>query len=301
MRFKHFWELAEVYTAPLNIFLVLIGASYAQFQFDASLNVPFLIYTLIILSFHVTVNIFNNYMDYKNASEDHQYKQKSNIIGREHLSLTVVFRYFLFFMALSSVLGALLIWMTSIWLMIPGVVGFYIGLFYSAGPRPLNSLPIAETVTALASGYFIPLIALYVLVYQEPAFFNSSVMFNVLLVCLPLVLMMFNNLLANNTCDLEEDIVNDRKTLVYYIGKHRAVRILKFNFIVSFLLLPTLVVSDKAPWPVALLVLILPLLLRKLQPYFTKQDKQKTFPLVLMTMSVLMMGYPCLYLIGLFF
>lgn len=301
MRFKHFWELAEVYTAPLNIFLVLIGASYAQFQFDASLNVPFLIYTLIILSFHVTVNIFNNYMDYKNASEDHQYKQKSNIIGREHLSLTVVFRYFLFFMALSSVLGALLIWMTSIWLMIPGVVGFYIGLFYSAGPRPLNSLPIAETVTALASGYFIPLIALYVLVYQEPAFFNSSVMLNVLLVCLPLVLMMFNNLLANNTCDLEEDIVNHRKTLVYYIGKHRAVRILKFNFIVSFLLLPTLVVFDKAPWSVALLVLILPLLLRKLQPYFTKQDKQKTFPLVLMTMSVLMMGYPCLYLIGLFF
>ena len=301
MHFKHFWELAEVYTAPLNIFLVLIGASYAKFRFDVSLNWAFLVYTLIILSFHITVNIFNNYMDYKNASDEHQYKEKSNIIGRENLSLPLVFRYFLFFMALSSVLGFILVRMTSMWLAIPGVLGFYIGLFYSAGPRPLNSLPIAETVTSLASGYFIPLISLYVLVYQEPAHFTVKVVLNCLVVCLPLVLMMFNNLLANNTCDLEEDIVNKRKTLVYYIGKKYAVNVLKVSFIMSFLLLPVLALIGWAPWPVAILVLLLPKLFRQLKPYFSNQDKQTTFPLVLGTMSAVMVGYPVLFFIGLLF
>lgn len=301
MRFKHFWELAEAYTAPLNIFLIILGAAYAHFQFDVGLNLPFLVYTLTILLFHVAVNIFNNYMDYQNASEDHQYKQQTNIIGREGLSLTLVRRYFIVFMGLSSLLGLLLIQMTSLWLVFPGVIGFYVGLFYSAGPRPLNSLPIAETVTALASGYFVPLVALYVLTFATTGAFTARISLQFLVICLPLVLMMFNNLLANNTCDLAEDIVNKRKTLVYYIGKKRAVRLLKVSLVFSFLLLPQLVIVGWAPWTVLLLELLFPIAMRTLRPYFLLQDKKETFPLVLKTMSLVMVGYPCLFLLGLLF
>ena len=300
MRFKQFWELAEVYTAPLNIFLILLGATYAHFQYDVGLNLPFAIYTLTILMFHLAVNIFNNYMDYRKASDEHAYKEKTNIIGRDHLSLTVVRRYFIFFMTLATLLGFILIQLTSFWLLFPGILGFYVGLFYSAGPRPLNSLPIAETVTALASGYFVPLVALYVLLDPSSIPFTASMAGQFLVVCLPLVMMMFNNLLANNTCDLAEDIVNNRKTLVYYIEKERAVKLLKVSFIVSFLLFPVLVFLGWVPWPVLFLGLLLPYAMRKLQPYFSKQNKKTTFPIVLKTMSIVMVGYPCLFLLGLF-
>lgn len=301
MRFKQFWELAEVYTAPLNLFLILLGAAYAHFQYDVRLNIPFVIYTLTILMFHLAVNIFNNYMDYRNASDEHAYKEKTNIIGRDYLSLTVVRRYFIFFMLLSTLLGFILIQLTSFWLLFPGILGFYVGLFYSAGPRPLNSLPIAETVTALASGYFVPLVALYVLLDPSSIPFTASMAGQFLVVCLPLVMMMFNNLLANNTCDLAEDIVNNRKTLVYYIGKLRAVKLLKVNFIASFLLFPFLVLLGWIPWPVLGLGLLLPYAIRKLQPYFSSQNKKTTFPIVLKTMSIVMVGYPSLFLFGLLF
>lgn len=300
MRFKQFWELAEVYTAPLNIFLILLGATYGHFQYDVGLKLPFVIYTLTILMFHLAVNIFNNYMDYRNASDDHAYKEKTNIIGRDHLSLTVVRRYFIFFMMLATMLGFILIQMTSLWLLFPGILGFYVGLFYSAGPRPLNSLPIAETITAIASGYFVPLVALYVLIAPSSIQFTVGLAGQFLVVCLPLVLMMFNNLLANNTCDLAEDIVNNRKTLVYYIEKERAVKLLKVSFIVSFLLFPVLVFLGWVPWPVLALGLLLPYAMRALQPYFSKQNKKTTFPIVLKTMSIVMVGYPCLFLLGLF-
>lgn len=299
MRLKQFWELAEVYTAPLNLFLILLGGAYAQFQFGVSLNLPFILYTLTIVAFHLAVNIFNNYMDYQNASENHAYKQQTNIIGREKLSLKVVRCYFILFMSLSSFLGFLLVSMTSPWLLFPGFLGFYVGLFYSTGPRPLNSLPIAETVTALASGYLVPLVALYVLIFPSGELFTARMAFQFLLVCFPLVLMMFNNLIANNTCDLAEDIVNHRRTLVYYIGKAKAVRGLKGGFILSFLLLPVLVVFGFAPWPILLLGFWLPKLLRDLQAYVLVQDKQTTFPIVLKTMAVMMVGYPSLYFGGL--
>lgn len=299
MRLKQFWELTEVYTAPLNLFLILLGGAYAQFHFGVSWNLPFIIYTLTILAFHIAVNIFNNYMDYQNASDNHEYKQKTNIIGREKLSLKVVRCYFILFMALSSLLGFLLVSLTSSWLLFPGLLGFYIGLFYSTGPRPLNSLPIAEMVTALASGYLVPLVALFVLVFPSAELFTARMAFQFLLVCFPLVLMMFNNLLANNTCDLAEDIVNHRRTLVYYIGKERAVRWLKGGFILSFIFLPILVFFGLAPWPILLLSFLFPKLLRGLQAYLLVQDKQTTFPIVLTTMSVMMVGYPSLYFGGL--
>ncbi|MFC4696834.1 prenyltransferase [Enterococcus aquimarinus] len=298
MRFKQFWELAEVYTAPLNLFLILLGASYAQFQFDTNLNGPFVIYLFIILLFHVAVNIFNNYMDYQNASDDHSYKVKTNIIGREGLSLKTVRNYFYFFMTLSTLFGLWLVTLTSIWVVIPGIIGFYIGLFYSTGPRPLNSLPIAETITSLASGYLVPLVALYVLLASTQEPFTLAVALRFLLVCLPLVFMMFNNLIANNTCDLEEDIVNGRRTLVYYLGKKRATVFLKANLLISFLCLPLVVFLGLAPWTVLLLGLSLPKLMRGLTPYMALQDKQKTFPIVLKTMSVVMIGYPTLYFLG---
>lgn len=299
-KFKVLWELGEVYTSPLNLFLILLGVSFSTYHYNHTWNWRIILYVLIILFFHVAVNIFNNYMDYKNASDAHDYKVKSNIIGRENLNLTTVKKTFLFFLALASFFGLLLVWSTNLVLLGLGMLGFYVGLFYSSGPKPLNSLPIAETVTSLFSGFVIPLIGAYLCLYDQVDFSFHTIKL-IFFISLPMVVMMFNNLLANNTCDLEEDIVNGRKTLVYYLGKKKAVQLFKIVFIFNFLWLILLVYLKLAPFPILVLVLLFPKYWKSLSPYFEVQDKQKTFPVALKNMAAIMMLYPILYTIGVVF
>ncbi|MEG0749047.1 MAG: UbiA family prenyltransferase [Carnobacterium sp.] len=299
-KFKVLWELGEIYTSPLNLFLILLGVSFSTYHYNHTWNWRIILYVLTILFFHVAVNIFNNYMDYKNASDAHDYKVKSNIIGRENLNLATVKKAFLFFLALASFFGLLLVWSTNLVLLGLGVLGFYVGLFYSSGTKPLNSLPITETVTSLFSGFVIPLIGAYLCLYDQVDFSFHTIKL-VFFISLPMVVMMFNNLLANNTCDLEEDIVNGRKTLVYYLGKKKAVQLFKVVFVFNFLWLILLVCLKLAPFPILLLVLLFPKYWKSLSPYFEVQDKQKTFPVALKNMAAIMMLYPILYTIGVVF
>ena len=296
LSFKQLWELSEIYTAPLNLFIILLGYAIAKFQLDSLPSPAFFLFVLIIVMFHITVNIFNNYMDYKNAS-DENYKQQTNIIGRDHLDITFVRNLYLFSLAISFLLGLILVWNTNLVIGVLGIIGFYIGLFYSYGRRPLNSLPIAEALTGTASGFFIPVISYYLAVYQNHTL-TWSMIGKVFLISLPLVLMMFNNLLANNTCDLEEDIENHRKTLVYYLGKPLAVKVLLSVYAFSFIWLLVLVFTGLAPWTVLFLLLLFPKNWIQLKQYRAVQDKKKTFPIVLKAMSAIMVLYPGLYFIG---
>lgn len=162
--FKQFWELSEIYTAPLNLFIILLGVSLAHFWSVVSLSLPLFLFIGVLLSFHLAVNIFNHWMDFENAS-DENYKKYTNIIGRDGLSLPIVKKLFWFWFAFSLFLGSLLVFQTNLWIGILGLIGFYVGLFYSYGRRPLNSLPIAETLTSLASGFFISLLAYYLVTF----------------------------------------------------------------------------------------------------------------------------------------
>ena len=296
LTFKQFWELAEIYTAPLNLFIILLGYAIANFQLNSVPSPEFFLFVLIIVMFHITVNVFNHYMDYRNAS-DEKYKQQTNIIGRDHLDLRFVRNFYLGNLLISFLLGLVLVWRTNWVIGVLGIIGFYIGLFYSYGRRPLNSLPIAEALTGTASGFFITVVSYYLTVYQTHAI-TPAMIGNVFLISLPLVLMMFNNLLANNTCDLEEDIENHRKTLVYYLGKPAAVKVLLSVYVFSFLWLIVLVVAGLAPWTVLFLVFLFPKNWQNLKRYRALQDKRTTFPIVLKAMSALMVLYPVLYFIG---
>lgn len=296
LTFKQFWELTEIYTAPLNLFIILLGYAIANFQLNSVPSPEFFLFVLIIVMFHITVNVFNHYMDYRNAS-DEKYKQQTNIIGRDHLDLRFVRNFYLGNLLISFLLGLVLVWRTNWVIGVLGIIGFYIGLFYSYGRHPLNSLPIAEALTGTASGFFITVVSYYLTVYQTHAI-TPAMIGNVFLISLPLVLMMFNNLLANNTCDLEEDIENHRKTLVYYLGKPAAVKVLLSVYVFSFLWLIVLVVTGLAPWTILFLVFLFPKNWQNLKRYRALQDKRTTFPIVLKAMSALMVLYPVLYFIG---
>lgn len=295
MNGKIFWELSEVYTVPLNWFFIVQGIAFS-IQNDLRINVlSLLIYVIALSLFHIATNIFNHYMDYKNATDGHGYKEQTNIIGREQLSLKMVWNYFLFFLILSALLGLYLTYENGWRLLVFGVIGFCVGIFYSAGPKPINSMPIAESFSSLTMGFLIPLVTVYLNQPDVPIF--SKIYGQLFIVCLPLVICMFCCLLANNTCDLEEDVLNHRKTLVYYIGKPRAVSLLKYSYLFVFAWIIVLVLMKSLSAWILLILLLLPKGWKNLQKYFAVQDKQKTFPIVLKNFSIIVMIYPILNLI----
>jgi 1,4-dihydroxy-2-naphthoate octaprenyltransferase len=118
------------------------------------------------------------------------------------------------------------------------------------------------------------------LAFEGPEFFltgNLQAIFSVFLVSLPTVFLISNIMLANNTCDLEEDIVNHRFTLPFYIGKERAVLLFNLLMYLSYVIIALSVVLGYLH-PLMLAVFItFPLIKKNLNAYNQKQIKTETF------------------------
>lgn len=298
MSFKTLWELGEIYTTPLDWFLVLLGMAYSGYSQGSFFNWRILIFLVVLFLYHITMNIFNNYMDFKNAKDD-IYKKQTSTISKWGLSLKTVKRTFFIFLVISLFFGAILVFSTDSLVLILGLLGYYVGFGYSYGRRPINSLPIAETVPAVLSGFMIPILSAYLANYGAVKLTFHS-FGGMLIGFMPMFFCMFNNLLANNTCDLEEDIKNGRKTLVYYIGKKNSVNLLILVTCLSYVAIIVAVYFKQAPSLTLVLLLLFPITLKVLRPYFKQQIKKQTFPLVLKGMTLIMFGYPIVYLIGSF-
>ena len=84
-------------------------------------------------------------------------------------------------------------------------------------------------------------------------------------------------MLANNTCDLEQDILNHRYTLPFYIGKKRAVQLFNALVYMSYVVI-VLAVLLSLLHPILLLLLLTIIPMRKnLALYNNKQVKSETF------------------------
>ena len=65
-------------------------------------------------------------------------------------------------------------------------------------------------------------ITLHLESHHVELFMNLSELLVIVIVSIPLTMGISNIMLANNICDLDDDIVNHRYTLPIYIGKDRS-------------------------------------------------------------------------------
>ncbi len=109
-------------------------------------------------------------------------------------------------------------------------------------------MPLGEVFSGVTMGLGITFLAIYVnAADQGIAHFGFSgytltfemnvlLLLEILLVSLPCMLTIANIMLANNICDLEEDIANQRFTLPYYIGRKKCLNVISsalFAFVCS--------------------------------------------------------------------
>lgn len=213
MNFKVFAELIELKAKAASVFPFIMGFLYSWYHYQQIKPLYMLLFFISMLLFNMAVDILDNYMDYHNATDVHDYKEETNIIGRENLSLTLVRNMMIGLIVSSAIIGVYLASQTSWVILWLGMFSYFIGITYSAGPKPLSSLPVGEVTSGVTMGIVIPLICVYLNVFDILSF-DGQFIIQVAILSLPTALAISNLMLANNTCDVEEDVLNNRHTLV---------------------------------------------------------------------------------------
>lgn len=297
MTFKIFAELVELKAKTASIFPFLMGFLYSWYHYDQIYWGNMLIFFISMVLFNMAVDIMDNYMDYHNATDVHDYKHETNIIGREKLSLTLVRNMMWGFIIVSALMGIYLASQTSWVILWLGMFSYAMGIFYSAGPKPLSSLPVGEVTSGITMGIVIPLICVYLNIYDIVAF-DTQLILRVGLMSLPAAFSIANLMLANNTCDVEEDVLNNRHTLVSYIGKKRAVSLFRFLVIATFIAATLGVILKIVPLTLLLIWGIFPKIWKNTQAYSKEQIKSKTFPLAIKNLAMIVTVEVVLFFIG---
>lgn len=300
MTIKIFAELVELKAKTASIFPFLMGFLYSWYHYNQIYWANMLIFFISMVLFNMAVDIMDNYMDYHNATDVHDYKHETNIIGREKLSLPLVRNMMWCFIIVSALMGIYLASKTSWIILWLGMFSYAMGIFYSAGPKPLSSLPVGEVTSGLTMGVVIPLICVYLNIYDIVPF-DWHLIGSVTMMSLPAAFSIANLMLANNTCDVEEDILNNRHTLVSYIGKEKAVKLFQFLVIATFVSVTISVIFKIVPLTLLLLWLIFPKVWQNTLTYSKEQIKTKTFPLAIKNLAMVVSVQVILFFIGVLF
>ena len=294
-----FLELVEFKAKTASVLPFFIGLCYSWYNYQSIHILYVLIYFIAMFIFNMAVDILDNYNDYHHATDVHDYKEKTNIIGRENLSLQLVFRLMIGMIVLSALLGIGLSFVVGWPLLIMGLYCYLVGIFYSSGPKPLSSLPLGEFFSGFTMGFMISLICVYLNTY-ETFQWNAATLGGIFLISLPNTLWIANLMLANNICDVEEDEKNERYTLVHYLGKPRAIKLFVLFNVLALASLVLAVALKLAPiWMLATL-LVLPIIGKQINLFLREQNKQTTFICAIRILAIGAVAQVCSYLVGLF-
>jgi 1,4-dihydroxy-2-naphthoate octaprenyltransferase len=307
-----FLKLVEIQTKIASLFPFLLGALFSRTYFKSFNLVNTLIFFTAMLLFDMTTTAINNLMDYRKA-KDTTYKKEVNIIGQQTISEKVVIRLIIFMLSSASILGIWLVYQTTILLLFMGGACFIIGIFYTFGPVPISRMPLGEILSGLVMGFGIFFITVYIniessvlldLVLQGTTFLlvgNYLAIIKIAFVSLPTVFLIANIMLANNICDLNQDVGNHRYTLPFYIGKKNAVLLFNLLMYGSYVII-MLAVAFKLMHPVVLLILVTLIPIKKnLYEFNQEQIKEKTFSVAIKNISIFSVAEVLLLAVSLLF
>lgn len=300
MSIKIFFELVEIKAKTASVLPFLIGLCYSYYHYGQIHLGYVAIYFIAMFIFNMAVDILDNYNDFKKATDIHDYKEKTNVIGRENLSLVTI-RWMIISMILFS--AGLGIWLASqvgwplLWM---GLYCYLVGIFYSSGPRPLSSLPLGEFFSGFTMGMMISLITVY-LNASDIFQWQAQELLNIAVIALPNTMWIANLMLANNICDLEEDQNNNRYTLVHYLGKPKALKLFVLLNAIALISIGASVLLKIAPVTVLLSYLIVPFIWKQTNIFLQKQEKLVTFSTAIKILAIGSTVQVLTYFIGIIF
>lgn len=284
-----FLEFVELKTKVASVFPMLLGFLWSLYRYQQFNVINSILFVLAVISFDMCTTAINNTMDYRKAV-DLDYREEVNVLGKHQLDFNQMVAIILALLLGSSFLSLILVWRTDFALLPLGIICFLIGIFYTFGPLPLSRLPLGELFSGVTMGFGIFFLAVYI---QEPTdFLKTSWLWeagvvsvswsfretwNLLWMSLPMVCLIANIMLANNICDYEQDVRNNRYTLVHYLKQDNSLKLYTFLSIFPWILWLGYIILELLPvWASVSLILLLPFM-RNLNHFRQEQIKTKTF------------------------
>ena len=112
-------------------------------------------------------------------------------------------------------------------------------------------------------------------------------MLYIILISMPAAVGIANIMLANNICDIKDDIENKRYTLPIYVGKNNALKVFKVLYYIGYIALFILLILKIAPLITALVFVTFVLVNKHIKLFFKKQSKEETFILAVKNFIVI--------------
>lgn len=266
-----FLEFVELKTKVASVFPMMIGLLWSLYYYGQLNWLNTFLFVVAVVAFDMCTTAINNTMDYHKAV-DEDYKSQENVLGKHELDFKEMVGIILALLTISILFSLLLVWRTDFILLPLGALCFLIGIFYTFGPMPLSRLPLGELFSGVTMGFAIFFLAVYI---QAPAGFLASTWslssglvkidwyfwetLKIFFMSIPLICLIANIMLANNLCDYEQDLRNNRFTIVYYIGPKGGIFLYTILSIVPWIMWILYAVFGFLPlWILLGLILVLP-------------------------------------------
>lgn len=282
-----FLEFVEIRTKLASVMPMLIGFLWTAYHYQQFNWLNSSVFACAVLAFDMCTTAINNTVDYHKAL-NLEYKEQENVIGKYNLPFKKMISIILILLGIAIIFSLVLVFLTDVLLLGLGAICFVIGITYTFGPLPLSRSPFGEVFSGLTMGFGIFFLAIYMTMFPDLLTsthevgrvlinFNWLETLLVFLMSIPLVCFIANIMLANNTCDLETDITNQRFTLVYYIGRRNAVLLYQLLSLIPWISWVLYIATGLLPiWA----LLTLPLIYvhyQSIKRFTAKQVKNETF------------------------
>lgn len=307
MGLKSFLKLVEIKTKVASITPFLLGSVFALYRYGQFNWRNFLLMLLSLLSFDMGTTAINNYLDFKKAKKTEGFGyEKHNAIVRYGLTEFSVRMVILILLVLAVGFGILLYLNTSTVVLIIGIISFSVGILYTFGPIPISRMPLGEIFSGLFMGFVILLLSVYIHVVDgnliqfslENAVLHLSLnmveLLVLFLVSLPAFLGISNIMLANNICDMEDDLENRRYTLPLYIGRERSLVLFQMLYYIAFFDILLLLILRILPLTAIPVLLVVIPIRKNIARFLEQQTKKDTFPFAIQ--NFLIMNVPLILL-----
>ena len=274
-KLKEFFMCTRPHSYPASIAPVLFGATYALgYEIKFSI-LKFILFLLACLLIQAATNLFNEYYDYKHGLDKIDSEGISGSIVKGNLSPREVMVGALVLYALAFILGLILTFMTSLYVLLVGLVCMLAGYFYTGGKYPIAYSPFGEVV----SGFFMGTIIISLSFYFQTGYVNADI----IVVSLPLFIMIGAILLANNIRDLDNDKESGRRTYAILVGRNNAIKTMAISFIVVYLLNILFIVTKYASWWNLLVFVTIPLAIKIIKGFSANNHKTTMAPFMVLT------------------
>ena len=274
-KLKEFFMCTRPHSYPASIAPVLFGATYALGYESKFSILKFILFLLACLLIQAATNLFNEYYDYKHGLDKVDSEGISGSIVKGNLSPKEVMVGALVLYALAFGLGLILTFMTSVYVLLVGLVCMLAGYFYTGGKYPIAYSPFGEVV----SGFFMGTIIIALSFYFQTGYVNADI----IVVSLPLFIMIGAILLANNIRDLDNDKDSGRRTYAILVGRNNAIKTMEISFIVVYLLNVSFIVTKYASWWNLLVFVTIPLAIKIIKGFSVNNDKKTMAPYMVLT------------------